>query len=485
MSNRPKVAIVISGLLRSFNNKLLPFLNQLPDNYDIYLLTSNPLTDFINKKVVLDDFLTHNKIKEVVIEKSLLNLPDNLSKRDKNIVNQLYKIKRHFDIIPKTYDIYVKCRPDVNFKCNITDFIDIVEQQLDEKTIIIPTGFDIYDIKLLDRIFIDDCVNDHIAISNFQVMSIYSEIYNNINIEEIPIISEKYLKQHLIKNDIKIKRIDLPYSICFSQCKTISICGDSGSGKSYLSNIINEILPFNETLIFETDRYHKWERGDIKYKNYTHLHPEANYLEKLTSDVYELSLGNDIFAVDYDHTSGRFTEPKCIKSNNCIILCGLHTLYNNSLKDIGDIKIYLDTDPKLKLNWKINRDTNERNHSTEKIINSIKEREEDLKKFIEPQKENANIIISYKYDNTSNTSNISLIINISKKTSNYDIILNKVSTIVNNIIETELYIELYIKNNITSEHLKLLIKEIPYIQNIKDSFDGVIQYIVILLLWNS
>jgi len=481
MSNRRKIAIVISGLLRSFNNKLLPFLNQLPDNYDIYLLTSNPLTDFINKKLVLDDFLTHNKIKEIVIEKSLLNLPDNLSKRDKNIVNQLYKIKRHFDIIPKTYDIYVKCRPDVNFKCNITDFISIVEQPLDEKTIIIPNGFDIYDIKLLDRVSIDDCINDHIAISNFEVMSIYSEVYNNINIEETPIISEKYLKTHLTKNNIKIKRIDLPYSICFSQCKTISICGDSGSGKSYLSNIINEILPFNETLLFETDRYHKWERGDSNYKTYTHLNPEANYLEKLTSDVYELSLGNDIFAVDYDHSTGKFTEPKFIKSNNCIILCGLHTLYNNSLKEISDIKIYLDTDPKLKLNWKINRDISERNHSTEKIINSIKEREYDLKKFIEPQKENADVIVSYKCNDTLN---MFLIISISKNISNYIDILNKVSSIVNNIIETEFYIELHIKNDITSEYLKSLIKEVPYIQNIKDSFDGVIQYIILLLLWN-
>jgi uridine kinase len=481
MDIKPKIALLISGLLRTFNDKLLPFLNQLPDNYDIYILTSKELTDFTNNHINIEELINQPKIKQIIIEDKISKFSSLLSKRDHNILNQLYKIRNQYNYIPKIYDIYVKCRPDINFKCNIKEFIEYIEQDINDNEILIPSDFDIYDTKLLEKISIENCVNDHIAIAKENTMKIYSSLYDIIDKTKSPIVSELCLKSHLINNNIKIKRIDLPYTICFSKCKTISICGDSGSGKSYLSRIINEILPFNQTLIFETDRYHKWERGNDNYKKYTHLNPDANHLEKLTNDAYSLSLGKDIFTVDYDHSNGKFTEPKKVETNNFIILCGLHTLYNNSLREISDIKIYLDTDLDLKMEWKIKRDVNERGANIDKVLDSIKNRDSDLVNFIEPQRKNADIIIKYK----KNKENVKLIIGISKNNiNNYKSIIEKMNIFTESINEDNIFSYLLIKNDIESTFLNDAVKEIKYIKNLKESYEGVIQYIILLLLWN-
>ena len=47
----------------------------------------------------------------------------------------------------------------------------------------------------------------------------------------------------------------------------------------------------DDTLIFECDRYHKWERNDENWNNITHLDPQANYLFKMKNDILELFNG--------------------------------------------------------------------------------------------------------------------------------------------------------------------------------------------------
>ena len=50
-----------------------------------------------------------------------------------------------------------------------------------------------------------------------------------------------------------------------------------------------------ETCILETDRYHKWERGNENYKTYTHLNPYANHLERMSEDVFQYKIGQDVY----------------------------------------------------------------------------------------------------------------------------------------------------------------------------------------------
>ena len=198
-----------------------------------------------------------------------------------------------------------------------------------------------------------------------------------------------------IENEsLPLELIQIDYKLILSKCNIIAISGDSGSGKSSLTNHLVQLYGDN-VLKLETDRYHKWERGNENYNKITHLNPSANYLELMSEDVYNLKIGNEVFQVDYDHCSGKFTDKCKIESKDNIVLCGLHTLYENRLNNIIDIKIYMDTDRDLIKKWKIKRDVEERNHSIEKILTQIKNRNEDYYLYIHNQKKNADIIIRY------------------------------------------------------------------------------------------
>ena len=99
--------------------------------------------------------------------------------------------------------------------------------------------------------------------------------------------------------------------------------------------------------------------------------------------------------MDYDHRTGKFTQKEKIVSKKNVIICGLHTMYDDKIKDIIDIKIYLDTDRNLIKKWKIQRDVNERGYSMEKVLKQIEFRERDYEEYISKQKENADIIINF------------------------------------------------------------------------------------------
>ena len=68
------------------------------------------------------------------------------------------------------------------------------------------------------------------------------------------------------------------------------------------------------------------------------------------------------------------------------------------MNDIIDIKVFMDTDRDLIKKWKIERDVNERGHSMEKVIQQIDSRKSDYYKYIDSQKENADIVIRFYED---------------------------------------------------------------------------------------
>jgi uridine kinase len=175
---------------------------------------------------------------------------------------------------------------------------------------------------------------------------------------------------------------------------TIGIGGDSGVGKTMLLNNLQHILG-DKLLQIEGDGEHKWERGDENWSKFTHLDPKANFIHKQAEAIHELKLGNSIKRSDYDHKTGKFTPLYTLKPKEFIAISGLHSFYLPKLRKIIDLKIYMDTDEALRRHWKIVRDTKKRGYSVEKILEQIETRVSDTKKFIYPQKEFANLIVSY------------------------------------------------------------------------------------------
>lgn len=175
----------------------------------------------------------------------------------------------------------------------------------------------------------------------------------------------------------------------------LGVSGNSGAGKDRFTRVLQDIFNPQNTVVVEGDDYHKWERGNQSWAEYTHLHPRANDLAAMASHALELKSGNSVFKSHYDHGAGNFTDPREIKPTKTIILQGLHTLYLKGLREKIDLRIFLAPHESVRLAWKIRRDTLERGHSREAVLKSLKSREADSKLHIAPQSTYADWIIEY------------------------------------------------------------------------------------------
>ena len=175
---------------------------------------------------------------------------------------------------------------------------------------------------------------------------------------------------------------------------SIGIGGDSGSGKSNLLLGLKNILG-QKVLTIEGDAEHKWERGNANWDRFTHLDPKANYVHKQADAILQLKQNHSIYRSKYDHYTGKFAKKELVEPKEFIIIAGLHPFYIPKLRKNIDFKIYLDTEEKLRTHWKILRDMSERQHPKSKIIQEIDRRADDSKKYIYPQKQFADMVISY------------------------------------------------------------------------------------------
>lgn len=447
-----KLALLISGYLRGLYENIDSIRENIIQNNDcdIYIhITSSYKDDkYINKHISLDFINEKLNPKIIIITRNFL-LSKN--KDTNNILNQNYKFymlneerKRIMTIENINYDVVIKIRPDTHFSCKL----ELNEMDSSKISIPIDNKLDINKLQNID----DKYICDIIAYGGSELMDKYFNYYNHI-IELIKIyhteINETLLYYYLSDNNIQYELVDIKYYVILSLCNTIAITGDSGSGKTTISNILKEI--FNNGFVLECDRYHKWDRNDENWKKYTHLNPDANYITKMKNDVFDLKVGNNIYQIDYDHSTGKFTDKKIIESKDNIIVCGLHSLYLP--KEIINLKIYMDTDDNLRIPWKVKRDIKKRSYSIDKILEQINNRENDFKKFIYPQKKEADIIICLFTDKIFDINNfyidedLNIYLKIGIRTSyNINSILHKlkINKIVND--EYENFLFLYFDN---------------------------------------
>lgn len=410
-----RTAILISGYLRTLKSNLDNLLNKIVyefDNVDIYihLTMDEKLNDrYLNIHYLHDDIKLIQKKLNPICLICEPNLSISTNPLENDTVNKwskyfkLNQIKKCNEQLYGKYDLVIKYRPDLHI---FSDKIDV--SNIKNDTVYIPSDAKIDIQKLKDKN--DNYICDILAYGSSNIMDRYFSIQLSIGelMKKHGTAPETLLYEYLTSAKIKYKLVNIDYGVILSSCNVFAICGDSGSGKTTLSNILKQY--FNNSFLLECDRYHKWERHNKNWKKFTHLNPEANYLAKIQDDVFNLKLGKTVYRVNYDHNNGKFTDEERIYPSNNIIVCGLHSLYGNN-EHIYDFKIFMDTNDELKLKWKIERDTNERGHNINNVLNQIDERKDDFQKFIYPQRDKSDLIVNFFVNPTSADISLRLLVN--------------------------------------------------------------------------
>jgi phosphoribulokinase len=109
--------------------------------------------------------------------------------------------------------------------------------------------------------------------------------------------------------------------------------------------------------------------------------------------VKALKDGKSVSKPIYNHVNGTLDTPEDIEPTPIIIFEGLHPMHDARVRDLLDFTLYLDISDDVKLNWKIQRDMEERGHSLESIMASIEARKPDFDAYIDPQKKFADMTI--------------------------------------------------------------------------------------------
>jgi len=396
-----KAALIMSGYLRGFRETLPNIQKNIIDKFDsvdVYVhITKNELQHdrYYNPSNLDDDLhLIEEKLNPIclLIENNIIDnnsLYNNWSKLYK--LNQM-RVQNEI-LMGEKYDVVIRFRPDMNILSS-----DLFCCELDN-VLYIPKDAKIDKNKLIREN--DNYICDIFCFGKSDIMTEYFNFYNNLDelVNKYGVISETLMFNYLVHHKIPYDLIDVNYDVILSKCNIFGISGDSGSGKTTLAN--NLKLFFSNSFILEGDRYHKWERGSDNWETLTHLNPTSNYISKMHDDVFNLKLGKSIYQVDYDHKTGKFTEPEFIPSNETIILCGLHSNYQPN-EYVYNLQIFMDTDPVLKTKWKLHRDVIERGHSEQNVLKQIRDRQEDYVKYILPQRASSDLIVNYfsnQFDN--------------------------------------------------------------------------------------
>lgn len=175
----------------------------------------------------------------------------------------------------------------------------------------------------------------------------------------------------------------------------LGIVGDSGTGKTTISKGIEQILGSERVTNICSDDYHKFNRVQRKELNISALHPDCNHIDIMQNNFYQLRRGEAILKPVYNHSTGDFDPPVYIAPKDFVIIEGLLGFYSKRMRDAFDVKIYLDPEEKLRVDWKIKRDMTKRGYTREQVISSLEKRKEVSGKYIRPQRQYADIVCHF------------------------------------------------------------------------------------------
>lgn len=176
----------------------------------------------------------------------------------------------------------------------------------------------------------------------------------------------------------------------------VGVAGGSASGKTTIINKLKEYFG-DDIAVISHDSYYK-AHNDMTFEERTHLnydHPDSLDSDLMAEDVRQLLKGRSVNMPVYDFVNhNRAEATELLEPKTVIVMEGILILENKELRDLMDIKIFVDTDADERLMRRMKRDMMERGRSFESIITQYTETVKPMhEEFVEPSKKYADIII--------------------------------------------------------------------------------------------
>lgn len=176
----------------------------------------------------------------------------------------------------------------------------------------------------------------------------------------------------------------------------IGIAGGTGSGKTTLTERLKEKFGNDVSVVYH-DNYYK-QHFDMTYEERSQLnydHPDAFDTMLMIEHINRLKAGESIECPVYDYTvHNRSDQTIRVNPTKVILLEGILIFQNEELRNLMDIKIFVDTDADVRILRRIMRDVKERKRSLDSVVdqylNTVKPMHE---QFVEPSKRFSDIIV--------------------------------------------------------------------------------------------
>lgn len=187
-------------------------------------------------------------------------------------------------------------------------------------------------------------------------------------------------------------------------CIMIGIAGGTGSGKSTFTNRLKEYFGDDVTVIYH-DNYYR-QRDDMTYEERTKVnydHPSALETELLVEHLKKLKEGESIECPIYDFTQhNRSNKSYTIHPSKVFLIEGILIFSDEQLRDLFDIKVFVEADADERILRRVVRDVQERgrdiNNIMEQYLTTVKPMHA---LYVEPTKTTADIIINSGMNNVA------------------------------------------------------------------------------------
>ncbi len=188
--------------------------------------------------------------------------------------------------------------------------------------------------------------------------------------------------------------------------KIILVGGGTASGKTYVIHKVVEQLGADRVTHFSIDDYYKdlssLSMEERKKQNFDH--PKAFDWKLMKEQLTALKNGETVEKPIYDYVNhNRSKETKVVEPKDLIIVEGIMALVNKEIRELGDLKIFINASRERRLLRRMERDTNERGRSYESIVNQYFSTVQPMyEEIIGPSEYYADLIINNDgYDNKS------------------------------------------------------------------------------------